>query len=261
MITDNKQYVGSQINKNEIENYQHKILNDNEFLIVNGNKTFDLFIGDGKTTIKNSKSYGSESIPLKSIVLWSGKLNNIPSEFALCDGKTINGITTPNMTDMFIKSVSSQTLNNPKINHNNQYKLTPDNLPSHTHNLTTNPHSHTTINHNHSLKDLIFDYNSWSHTHSVYFLQGHIEGQEGFDIPSIASPPNVVTNYTWEDKGVEMSGSHSHNLAGSIQQITQTSLTSTLNATINNYGNNNPIKIELDYYELAFIMKVYEDEK
>ena len=41
-------------------------------------------------------------IPKGGIILWSGAINAIPAGWRLCDGGTINGMTTPNLQDMFV---------------------------------------------------------------------------------------------------------------------------------------------------------------
>jgi hypothetical protein len=41
-------------------------------------------------------------IPKGGIILWSGAINTIPAGWCLCNGQTINGITTPNLQDKFI---------------------------------------------------------------------------------------------------------------------------------------------------------------
>ena len=41
-------------------------------------------------------------IPKGGIIMWSGAINTIPTGWYLCDGQTINGITTPNLQDKFV---------------------------------------------------------------------------------------------------------------------------------------------------------------
>lgn len=41
-------------------------------------------------------------IPKGGIILWSGAIGNIPTGWGLCDGGTINGVTTPDLRDKFI---------------------------------------------------------------------------------------------------------------------------------------------------------------
>lgn len=41
-------------------------------------------------------------LPQGVIVMWSGSSSNIPAGWLLCDGQTINNVTTPNLTNKFI---------------------------------------------------------------------------------------------------------------------------------------------------------------
>jgi hypothetical protein len=41
-------------------------------------------------------------LPQGVIVMWSGSSSNIPTGWLLCDGQTINNVTTPNLTNKFI---------------------------------------------------------------------------------------------------------------------------------------------------------------
>jgi hypothetical protein len=50
-----------------------------------------------KTAISNAYS-----LPPGIIMLWSGAANAIPTGFALCNGQTVNGYTTPNLTNRFV---------------------------------------------------------------------------------------------------------------------------------------------------------------
>ena len=88
---------------------------------------------------------GAAPIPLGGIIMWSGAVNTIPNGWALCDGGTHNGISTPNLTDKFIRgakqtSPTSDTVGNiggdDNISINGTIsinKLTPQMIPRHHH--------------------------------------------------------------------------------------------------------------------------------
>lgn len=80
------------------------------------------------------------SVPRGAIVMWSGKLNEIPQGWALCDGTQ----GTPNLLDRFILSVSASE-NPGGTGGDHQRTLTVNQLPSHDHTGTTstNTHRHT----------------------------------------------------------------------------------------------------------------------
>jgi microcystin-dependent protein len=79
------------------------------------------------------------SLPPGVIVLWSGSSRSIPSGWALCDGS--NG--TPDLRDKFIVG-AGKNYSSGEEGGNENIVLTVEQLPSHTHPLTIQPHNHTT---------------------------------------------------------------------------------------------------------------------
>jgi microcystin-dependent protein len=51
-----------------------------------------------------TKSYVDNAIPLGGIIMWSGLFSNIPSNYRMCDGRSWNGRTTPDLRGRFILS-------------------------------------------------------------------------------------------------------------------------------------------------------------
>ena len=82
----------------------------------------------------------SSSIPVGGIIMWS--TSDIPKNWALCDGKTYEGIKTPDLIDLFIVGAGNlYTLD--KNGGESTVTLTIDEIPSHNHEITDNGHSHT----------------------------------------------------------------------------------------------------------------------
>lgn len=50
---------------------------------------------------------GYGTIPLGGIIMWSGAIGDIPSGWALCNGQTLSGRVTPNLTDRFVMGAGS----------------------------------------------------------------------------------------------------------------------------------------------------------
>ena len=107
-------------------------------LEVDGNATFGneaVFSRNvpvsGTLTVKNTGSIeGYGTIPVGGIIMWSGSY--IPNGWALCDGKTYEGIETPNLAERFVLGVSS--LDQIKLTGGaSSVTLTTDNLPPHSH--------------------------------------------------------------------------------------------------------------------------------
>jgi microcystin-dependent protein len=79
-------------------------------------------------TVKAASFEGNGTIPVGGIIMWSGTA--IPSGWALCDGKTVNGRTTPNLTGRFIVGGTVNTIG--ITGGQNSVALTKENLPSFT---------------------------------------------------------------------------------------------------------------------------------
>ena len=56
---------------------------------------------------------GNGTIPIGGIIMWSG--STIPTGWAFCDGTTVNGTLTPNLTNKFIISRSADTVTTTSI--------------------------------------------------------------------------------------------------------------------------------------------------
>ncbi len=77
---------------------------------------------------------GKSVIPVRGIVVWSGSQESIPLGWALCDGKTHNGITTPDLRNRFIVGAgtgSEYTIGKP--GGEKYVTLTEKQLPVHSH--------------------------------------------------------------------------------------------------------------------------------
>ena len=59
-------------------------------------------------TLSVDPTYGGFT-PIGGIIMWSGLITEIPQNWALCNGQTIDGRTTPNLINRFIKGLSSDS--------------------------------------------------------------------------------------------------------------------------------------------------------
>ena len=50
----------------------------------------------------NRGRYTADSVPKNGVIMWSGSIATIPNGWALCNGQTIGGITTPDLRNKFI---------------------------------------------------------------------------------------------------------------------------------------------------------------
>ena len=72
-------------------------------VLVNGTSVVDDHIAN--ITIPESSGSSQQpsfTMPKGCILAWYGSIDSIPSGWALCDGRTVNGLTTPNLQDRFI---------------------------------------------------------------------------------------------------------------------------------------------------------------
>lgn len=49
----------------------------------------------------------TDNFPIGGIIMWSGNSSTVPQGWTICDGNTVNGITTPNLTDKFVVGAGS----------------------------------------------------------------------------------------------------------------------------------------------------------
>ncbi|MFL2909103.1 MAG: hypothetical protein ACJZ70_01015 [Limisphaerales bacterium] len=116
-------------------------------------KTF----GDITTT---SKFVGNGVIPVKGIIMWGGTENEIPSNWALCNGQVVDNIQTPDLSGRFIVgtgTLGSDTYSRGATSVNGEGKskvtLTVKQMPSHTHSITDPGHTHTVLDEWLNVKD------------------------------------------------------------------------------------------------------------
>jgi microcystin-dependent protein len=97
------------------------------------------------TTQIGDRLYHEGSVPIGCILMWSGNSSNVPNGWAICDGRTVNGYITPNLSGRFI-ICSGTGYNSGTTGGSATRTLTVENMPAHTHTGTTNndgAHKHT----------------------------------------------------------------------------------------------------------------------
>lgn len=194
---------------------------DNDEILVKSNSntagTLKLQEGGGTVQVGQSRSItstlnvfgkvqegGSDLVPQGVIVMWSGALSNIPSGWALCDGRryqinattglndtlTTGGVQSPDLRERFIvgaastdnAAVTGTTAYAPGAggNGNNFVTLNTTQIPPHTH----------TIDHGHDVSDP-------GHTHSISAgVHGNEDGSNEYTIANDASGLATQTAYT-----------------------------------------------------------------
>ena len=167
----------------------------------------------------------SDQIIHRGMIVMHSGITPIPEGWVICDGNeyVYNGITskTPNLVNRFIKSVENindiAEVNNSDLTSTNEFTITKDHLPKHTH----------TFNGTTSSYDLSVISNLSISTDSPTAVHDNDD------------PVDVVTSitYTPEDS------SHTHTITGTTNEDSS-------------QWTNKSIKIEPNYYALIFIMKL-----
>lgn len=163
---------------------------------------------------------GNGSIPIGGIIMWSGSVANIPSGWALCDGKVVSGLTTPDLRNRFIVGIGSR--NPGDLGGSETISLSVDNLPAHNHVASGNTG------------------NAGSHTHSyVDYFWSENDGQNwGW--------PGTRAGTDWDNHGyyhtetTDPSGDHNHYFS----------------VTTSTTGGGQAFNKLPPYYAMAFIIRV-----
>ncbi len=178
----------------------------------------------GTLTATTLNGYGTT--PLGGIIMWSGSLDAVPAGWALCDGRTSNGRTTPDLRGKFVMG-SNGTLGVGTTGGSDTVSLTEAQLPKHVHRVTGS--TGTTGGHRHTA---YAPPNNENNASSQGWPQGgHNAFRSSDRTRSFSLQPDALS---WE-------GNHSHTIDFDSAQ---------------NSGTAQAVRILPPFYALAFIMRV-----
>ena len=175
-------------------------------------------------TLSATAVSGFGTVPVGGIILWSGNANAIPAGWALCDGRTINTNTTPDLRGRFVIQTSSgRAVGN--TGGAETVTLSEGQLPAHKHRVSGS----TSANgeHSHILpRNIPDDGNGW--------------GAKKNEQLGIWGDSEKVSIKPDETRGTENAGNHTHSF------------------DVNSWstGNGEAINIMPPFYALAYIMRV-----
>ena len=124
---DSQAYVDGSIDQVHLAN---AIVNEAK-LQVSNNPTNGYYLSAQSGNTGGLTWAAAEGVPQGVIVMWSGQTSAIPSGWALCDGNN----STPNLTDRFVMGAGAS--NETTTGGTNSFTLSVDNLPSHTHTISS----------------------------------------------------------------------------------------------------------------------------
>ena len=184
------------------------------------------------------------AIPIGGIIMWSGKIADIPTNYALCNGS--NG--TPDLRNKFI--VGSGSGSNYSVGNtggSDSVTLSTSQIPAHSH--TTNNHSHNASvsdpGHGHSVS-----VSDPGHQHNTSVTGAKLfPGNGGAHVPygGGGGYPGTHFNMSNANTGISMSASNANTgLSVSV---------SNSNPTTNSTGGGGSHENRPPYYALCYIMK------
>lgn len=162
---------------------------------------------------------GFGTVPLGGIIFWSGAENAVPAGWALCNGQSVNGRTTPNLRGRFVIGASDGR-GVGGVGGAESVTLTVNQIPAHNHNVSGS----TTTNgdHSHGYDDVYF---SECCPNNGWLGSGDSDRDNG---------PKTTGRNTAN------AGAHSH----------------TFNVTSGSTGGGQAVSIMPPFYALAYIMRV-----
>jgi hypothetical protein len=187
-------------------------------------------------------------------------LGEIPDGWAICDGTThtYNGVesTTPDLRNRFIKAASSKddtltAFDNPDLNSSNEFKLTKEHLPSHSH--PHDDHTHTLSGTLTTGKSGNLSLSMTNDTNVKSVSTGSSTVVTGVTTEGIStSTGSVISSVSPSTHSTSVSGGdHDHSV-----NLGNGTVSSTTSLETSQTWENNSFKIEPNYYSLIFIMKL-----
>jgi len=173
----------------------------NNDVAINGS-----IVNANNATINANTFVGNGTIPIGGIIMWSG--TTLPSGWALCDGKTINGYKTPDLRGRFIVGMTNED------NQNYEYPNSEKNDPD-----------YRTISNNAGLNKIVLTGNNLPpHTHDQGSLRTELAGEhqhiyhgwknvENGTGDRVKSKLNIPSDKD-EDYAGDLAGNHTHIITG-----------------------------------------------
>lgn len=207
------------------------------------------------------------AMPAGTIVMWSGRVEDIPTGWALCDGTK----GTPNLLDRFVMSIPSSNATPGTYGGSHEVTLTTQHLPAHTHAATSasaGTHNHVATSadagaHNHSGTTST----NGEHTHTTRTVNhdnnsSSSQGYPAGDIHRSFRTTDRVPNRDLLAGAVLAAGDHHHSFTTSTNGSHSHAITvdqsgsHTHAITVQSSGEGRPVDVRPAYFTVAFLMKL-----
>lgn len=194
------------------------------------------------TKTQEQLDYAPREMPIGGIIMWSGVLGSLPTNFKLCDGQTYTRtdgggtITTPDLRNRFIVGAGS-TYSIGDTGGADSVTLTAAQMPAHTHSLNVSGSIGAAGGHSHGVYDP-----GHSHGYSIK-VSDRTGAGDGFIVgPNTAGSWGFGTSGSGTGIGIYGVGDHTHSLS--------------LSGSANSTGGGSSHENRPPYYALAFIMRI-----
>lgn len=207
------------------------------------------------------------AMPAGTIVMWSGRVEDIPTGWALCDGTR----GTPNLLDRFVMSIPSSNALPGTYGGSHEVTLTTQHLPAHTHGAS----AASAGQHNHVATSDAAGQHLHTGTTSTDGAHTHVAGTVNHDTNSSASQgyPNgdIHRAFRTTDRSpnrellagaVQAAGNHNHTFSTSSAGSHSHAITvdqsgsHTHAITVQSTGEGRPVDVRPAYFTVAFLMKL-----
>jgi microcystin-dependent protein len=142
---------------------------------------------DSSGIVRATEFIGNGTVPIGGIIMWSGSIIEaieLEPNWAICDGRTVNGKLTPNLTDRFVVAAGGSYAVG-STGGANTVTLTINQMPTHNHSGSTT--------------------DGGAHNHDVTYSDKEFILGVGADADNLASSNSVYVNKI-------SGGDHNHNL-------------------------------------------------
>lgn len=211
-------------------------------------------------TIFTGNAAGNPTAGGGIICFWKGSIASIPAGWSLCDGRTVNGVVTPNLVGYFAVGAAASGVPTPgSTGGSTTATLSLSNLPSHNHGISDPGHNHSLVQtpHSHGFSDPghVHGVADSGHTHVVpiatWSQGGGNAGYLGPGAGGSGSGQNWATTVSATGIGIDLAGT---NASIQAQYANASNDPSGTGISILDAGANGAFSILPPYYALAYIM-------